>query len=643
MEKNVKKYDNFQKIENKNKNIFDNYTFLGKISEISQIRHLSLDKLKILADEIRDYIIKVVSKNGGHLASSLGVIDITVALFYVFDIEKDKIIWDVGHQAYAYKILTKRAKEFSSLRKFGGISGFPKISESKYDAFGTGHSSTSISSALGFAVARDLKGTDEKIIAVIGDGAMTNGLAFEGLNNSGNLNKNMLVVLNDNEMFISTRVGALGKYFAKILSGGFVRNLDLTIANLSKKLKISHDIIKTLFNRAKTIFTPGMLFEELGFTYFGPVDGHDIKTLIEILEKIKTMSGPILLHIVTKKGKGYNFAENNPIKFHGISSFDEITGEANKLAGKNKTYTQIFSDTLVKEAKKNDRIIAITAAMCEGTGLLEFAKKFPARYFDVGIAESHAITFAAGVAANGMKPVCAIYSTFLQRGFDQIIHDVCLQNLPVIFAIDRAGIVGEDGSTHQGIFDISFLRIIPNLILMAPKDENELSVMLRTALSINKPCAIRYPRGAGIGVKVNFEAPLLEIGKAEIVYREGDICVITIGNMFNVAKNAIDRLKLENINLKLINLRFIKPLDVELIKKCAGQSKVIITVEENILSGGMGSSIRELLADDTKKIFSIGLPDKFIEHGSQDKIRDIYNLSGEKLYSIFKQIYLNNY
>ncbi len=625
------------------KDSIENYSILKNINDFKDIKKLSFEELEKLSFEIRDYIIKIVSENGGHLASSLGVVDLTIALFYIFDIEKDKVVWDVGHQSYAYKILTDRKNEFSTLRKFNGISGFPKISESKYDVFGTGHSSTSISAALGLAVSRDLKNRNEKVIAVIGDGSMTNGLAFEGLNNAGNLNKDMLVILNDNEMFISDRVGAIGKYLTKILSGEFVQNLDSIVSRITKNLKIPQIIIKKLISRAKTILTPGMLFEELGFTYLGPVDGNNISTLIEILSKIKDLKGPVLLHIITKKGKGYNFAEINPTKFHGISSFDEDTGEAHKIVGKKKTYTQVFGETLVKEAEKNKSIVAITAAMCEGTGLVDFANKFPDRYFDVGIAESHALTFAAGLSVNGIIPICAIYSTFLQRAFDQVLHDICLQNLPVIIAIDRSGIVGEDGPTHHGVFDISFLRIIPNLIFMSPKDENELSLMLRTAIELKKPCAIRYPRGEGFGIEIDYNTPILEIGDQEVIFDKGNICVFATGNMLIRTKNAIEKLSKENMFFKLVNIRFLKPINENFIKEFVKNSDIIITLEENILSGGMGSNIKEILSDEgNKKILSLGLPDKFIEHGGQEKLRDIYNLSEEKIYLILKEIYQSN-
>ncbi len=618
-------------------------SFLSEANNIANIKNLSLDALLQLSQEVRDFIVKVISKTGGHLASSLGVVELTIALLHTFDFESDKIIWDVGHQSYAYKILTGRYKNFETLRHYQGLSGFPNIFESKYDFFGTGHSSTSISSALGFAVARDLLHQNHKVVAVIGDGAMTGGLAFEGMNNSGHLKKDMLVILNDNNMFISDRVGAIGKYFTKILSGGFVRKTEKRIDFFVKKFNLPKSIIDKLIKRAKTIFTPGILFEELGFSYYGPVDGNNLQTLIEVLEKLKNLKGPILLHVITKKGKGYSYAEDAPAKFHGLGKFDSATG--NLITSKHNvlTYTQSFGAALVKEAEKDDKIVAITAAMADGTGLEEFLQKFPDRFFDVGIAEAHAITFASGLAMRGFKPVCAIYSTFLQRAYDQIIHDMCLQNLPVILAIDRAGIVGEDGATHNGVFDLSYLRPIPNLVIMSPKDENELASMLKTALSLGKPCAIRYPRGVGVGIPVDVEPKILEIGKHELIYPDGDVAVLAIGNAVYPSKNAIDYLeKNENLKFKLVNLRFLKPLDEDFLRNLARNSKAIITVEENVLAGGLGSSIRELLFDEKTKIFSVGLPDEFIKHGSQDLIREIYNLSEQKLRVIFRQIFTNH-
>ncbi|MDH5173917.1 MAG: 1-deoxy-D-xylulose-5-phosphate synthase, partial [Elusimicrobiota bacterium] len=475
---------------------------LELIDRPSDLRLIRKELLSELAQEIREKIIKVTSQQGGHLASSLGTVELTIALHYVFDSPQDMIVWDVGHQAYAHKILTGRRNSFSTLRQHGGISGFPTPEESEYDTFGVGHSSTAISAALGMACARDLSGNNNhKVVAVIGDGSMTGGMAFEALNNAGHLGKDLLVILNDNEMFISHRVGALAGYLTKLMTLGLVKKLERKVKKFLTRVSFWGIAILRVVRRFKVLLFPGMLFEEMGFSYLGPIDGHKVHYLIEIFQKVKDMKGPVLIHVVTKKGKGYQPAEREPIKFHGTAPFNILTGETEK--SKIFSYTEVFGRTLIDLARSNEKIIAITAAMPQGTGLDAFEKEFPKRYFDVGIAEQHAVTFAAGLAKAGYRPVCAIYSTFLQRAFDQIIDDVCLQNLPVVFAIDRAGIVGEDGATHQGTFDLSYLRLIPNMVVMAPKDENELVQMLNTALSWNFPCAIRFPRGAGVGVKLD--------------------------------------------------------------------------------------------------------------------------------------------
>ncbi|MFC1512769.1 1-deoxy-D-xylulose-5-phosphate synthase [bacterium] len=596
-------------------------------------------KERLLKDhELRQEIIKVVATNGGHLASSLGVIELTIALLRVFDLPNDKIIWDVGHQAYVYKLLTGRRDVFSTLRQWGGISGFPKREESEYDVFGVGHSSTSISAGLGIAVGRDLLGQDGKIIAVIGDGSMTGGLAFEGLNNAGHLAKDMIVVLNDNEMFISDRVGALGKYLTKILSGGLFSEVEEKIEKIAQRVTQHSESILKVAKRFKTLFSPGMFFEEMGFCYLGPVDGHDTKGLIDIFENIKKLKGPVLLHVVTKKGKGYSYAEDNPMKFHGLGQFNSDTGLSEKVSSDKATYTKIFGDTLVKLAEQDKKIVAITAAMCQGTGLELFSKKFPDRYFDVGIAEGHAVTFAAGLASNGMKPVCVIYSTFLQRSFDQLIHDVCLQNLPVVFAIDRAGIVGEDGATHNGVFDLSYLRMIPNITVMAPADEAELMHMLNTAFTINGPCAIRYPRGAGLGAALPQDLDKICVGKSETLKNEGDTAVIAVGSMVHPSKEAVERLETQGIKCILINARFVKPLDNEYIKFIADKVTRVITVEENVCSGGFGSSIKEILGETNTPVYSIGIPDEFVPHGAQNVVRAHYNLTAETLFEKMKWI-----
>ncbi|MEW6557973.1 MAG: 1-deoxy-D-xylulose-5-phosphate synthase, partial [Elusimicrobiota bacterium] len=471
---------------------------LDKIDKPSDLRVIKKELLPQLADEIRELIVSSVSQTGGHLAPSLGTVELTIALHYVFESPKDKIVWDVGHQAYTHKIITGRREKFSRLRQINGISGFPKIEESEYDAFGAGHSSTAISAALGLAVARDMKNENYRVVAVVGDGALTGGLAYEGLLNAGHSGTDMLVILNDNEMFISYRVGAFAAYLTKLITGGLYSKLYKKVEKFLSRIHFWGSQIMRVAKRFRVLLFPGMLFEEMGFAYLGPIDGHDINKLIELLTKVKNLKGPILLHLITKKGKGYKPAENKPTEFHGIGKFDINTGNS-ITETKIPTYTQIFSQTLVKLAKQDEKIVAITAAMAEGTGLTEFQKEFPNRFFDVGIAEGHAVTFAAGLATGGYKPVVAIYSTFLQRAFDEIVHDVCLQKLPVVFAIDRAGIVGEDGATHQGAFDLSYLRMIPDLVIMAPSDENELQNMLKTALSLSQPAAIRYPRGCGVG------------------------------------------------------------------------------------------------------------------------------------------------
>lgn len=603
---------------------------LELIDRPSDLRLIKKELLPQLAEEIREKIITVTSQKGGHLASSLGTVELTIALHYVFDSPQDKIIWDVGHQAYAHKILTGRRDSFSTLRQHGGISGFPTPNESEYDVFGVGHSSTAISAALGIACARDLSGNNnQKVVAVIGDGSMTGGMAFEALNNAGHLGKDLLVILNDNEMFISHRVGAMSGYLTKLMTLGLVNKLERKVKKFLTRVSFWGVAILRVVRRFKVLLFPGMLFEEMGFSYLGPIDGHNVHYLIEIFQKVKDMKGPVLIHVITKKGKGYQPAEREPIKFHGTMPFNILTGETEK--NKILSYTKVFSRVLIDLAKSNERIIAITAAMPQGTGLDAFQKEFPKRYFDVGIAEQHAVTFAAGLARAGYRPVCAIYSTFLQRAFDQIIDDVCLQNLPVVFAIDRAGIVGEDGPTHQGTFDLSYLRLIPNMVVMAPKDENELVHMLNTALSWNFPCAIRFPRGQGIGVKLDRQYKVLPLGKAEVLAEGNDVAILAIGNTVHPCLLAQQRLEAEGIKANLVNMRFVKPLDEDLIKKITKKIHKVVTVEENTLSGGFGSGIKELLATDNVRILSIGLPDQFIEHGSREKLREKYGLTADKI------------
>ncbi|MDR3112316.1 MAG: 1-deoxy-D-xylulose-5-phosphate synthase [Elusimicrobiota bacterium] len=600
---------------------------LATINNPNDLKKLNRQELPLLSQEIRDKIIQTISQNGGHLASSLGAVDLAIAVHYVFNSPSDKLLWDVGHQAYAHKILTERKETFCSIRTFNGISGFPKISESAYDSFGSGHASTSISAALGFSCARDLKNENYNVVAIIGDGSMTGGLAFEGLQNAGYLKKKMLVILNDNEMFISQKVGAVSDYFAKIVTAEKVQKTENKIMEVINKFHSLSAPFEKFIRRAKTMFSPGMLFEEMGFAYIGPIQGHNINNLILILDKVKNMKGPVLLHIITKKGKGYEPAEKDPVKYHGIGKFDIETGKS--FSVKNTSYTQIFSEVLIKLAQKNEKIVAVTAAMSEGTGLSSFAKTFPDRYFDTGIAESHAVTFCAGLAASGMLPVCAIYSTFMQRAIDNVIHDVCLQNLPVIFILDRAGLVGEDGGTHHGVFDLSYLKYIPNLIIMSPCDENELQDMLKTAFSVKKPCAIRYPRGAVTGVDLSRDYNILETGKAQVLKEALDICFLAIGNQVATCLKAAEILEKQTIKAGVVNMRFLKPLDENLLKELALKIKNFITVEENVIIGGLGESVKSCLCNSGVNVECIGIADEFIEHGDVNILREICGLTAE--------------
>lgn len=613
---------------------------LQKINFPDDIKKLSIDELNTLAKEIRQKIIKVVSKNGGHLASNLGVVELTLALHYVFSMPYDKIIWDVGHQTYVHKIVTGRKDNFDTIRRYKGLSGFPKKSESIYDCFDTGHSSTSISAALGMALARDLKGEDYSVIAVIGDGALTGGMAFEALNNIGHLKTKIIVVLNDNSMSISENVGSLSLYLSKLRTAESYYKFKSNVNKILDKMDGSGEFIKKLIEKTKlsikNFIVPGMLFEELGLTYLGPIDGHDIGAIIDILRSAKKINGPVLVHVKTKKGKGYFFAEENPDKFHSIGPFDINTGEANSNFI---SFTDVFSETICELAEKDKRIVAITAAMSMGTGLLEFSKKYPDRFFDVGIAEEHAVTLAAGLAANGMKPVFAVYSTFLQRSYDQIIHDVCLQNLPVIFAIDRAGLVGEDGETHHGVFDISYLRHIPNMIVMAPKDGDELKMMLKLAFKLNKPTAIRYPKGYCVYSNKQLN---LEFGRAEVIKEGEDLLILTCGRLVYTALEVADKLLNLGINAGIINVRFIKPLDEKLILKYIQKIGNAVVIEENVIQGGLGSSVLEMLQN--YKLFNIpvkliGVPDRFITHGKIDELFRLCRLDSESLTFSIKEFY----
>lgn len=610
-------------------------TILEKIDKPQDLKKLSIEQLKILAAEIRQLLICSVSKTGGHLAPSLGVVELTLAIHKIFNSPIDKIVWDVGHQAYVHKILTGRRDSFHTLRQFGGISGFPKPCESEHDSFGTGHSSTSISAVLGMALARDIEGEKNHVLAVIGDGSLTGGQAYEALNHAGHTGTNMVVILNDNEMSIAKNVGAMSEYLSKMRTEPSYKKVKKDIDFLLRRIPaIGEHVAKTverLKDSVRYLLVPGMLFEELGFKYIGPIDGHNLELLTEVLEKAKNMQGPILIHVLTCKGKGYQPAECNPGKFHGVGPYCIESGEVIKH-GNTPTYTGVFGDALVELATKDPRIVAITAAMPEGTGLRKFGNLFPTRFFDVGIAEQNAVTVAAGMAISGLRPVVALYSTFAQRAYDQILHDVCLQKLPVIFALDRAGIVGEDGPTHHGVFDYSYLRHMPNLVMMAPKDENELRHMLYTAMQLNGPVAIRYPRGSGLGTPMDEAFGQLKIGVAEKIKSGNDIVFLTAGVMVEACRAATELLALQGIQAGLVNARFIKPLDEEMIGRLAREVGTIVTVEDNILAGGFGSAVLEYVNEqqlEGVRVLRLGFPDKFIEHGTRNQLLKKYGLTAE--------------
>ena len=604
---------------------------LDKINSPKDLKKLSRSELVTLCDEIRSFIIESVSKTGGHLSSNLGVIELTVALHYVFDCPQDKFIWDVGHQTYPHKILTGRKKKMGSLRALDGISGFPKISESAYDIFGTGHSSTSISAALGMAEALKKKNLDHKAIAIIGDGAMTAGMAFEGLNNAGDSKNNILVILNDNDMSISKNVGALNNYLAKLMSGNLYGSIKRSSKAVLSAIPPMLEFAKRAEEHMKGMVIPGTLFEEFGFNYIGPIDGHDLNALVDTLNNLKALQGPQLLHVATQKGFGYEPAETDPNKFHGVGQFSLSDG-AQPLKIKKATYTDVFGDWVVDMAMIDKKLCAITPAMLDGSGLNKFSEKFPDRFFDVGIAEQHAITFAAGLACENYKPVIAIYSTFLQRAYDQFIHDVALQNIPMLFAIDRAGIVGQDGPTHSGSFDLSFLRCIPNILIMAPSNENECRQMLFTGFKFKGISVVRYPRGPGPGSAIKSKMTAIPIGKAEVIRKGRTIALLAFGNMLEEALKAGDK-----INATVVNMRFIKPLDIKLIRDLGSSHKLLVTLEENTISGGAGSAVLEVISEYDLKCQSlrIGIPDKFVEQGSQEQLRKKYGLDAA---SIIKSI-----
>lgn len=584
---------------------------LEKINYPHELKKLNRAELRALAQELRDFILQNVSKTGGHLASNLGCIELTVALHYVYDTPQDALVWDVGHQSYPHKILTGRREKMHTLRQSGGISGFPKRSESEYDTFDVGHSSTSISAALGMAVAMQRRNKENKVVAIIGDGSMTAGLAFEGLNNAGWLDRDMLVILNDNEMSISENVGAFSNYLSKILASRFYNKVKSTANKALSIVPNMQKLAQKVEEHMKGMVFPGTLFEELGFNYIGPIDGHDLDQLIDTLQELKDLSGPQFLHVVTKKGQGYKLAEKDPIAYHGVSKFNPEEGmQSSKNTAM--TYTQVFGKFLCDMAKIDDEFIAITPAMREGSGMVEFARAYSEQFFDVGIAEQHAVTFAGGAATQGIKPIVAIYSTFLQRGYDQLIHDVAIPNLPVLFAIDRAGIVGADGPTHAGVFDLSFMRCIPNLIIMTPSDENECYQMLYTGFRSNSPCAVRYPRGNGIGTPIDEKPVLLPIGRGKISRQGENIAILAFGAMLHPALAAADE-----INATVCDMRFVKPLDQELVRQMALTHQYLITIEENSIMGGAGSACLEFLHANelTTPLLQLGIPDYFIEHG----------------------------
>lgn len=612
---------------------------LEKIQKENDIKQLKPEELEKLAEEIRQFLVEKISVTGGHLASNLGVVELTMALHLAFELPQDKMIWDVGHQSYTHKILTGRRAGFDDLRKYGGMSGFPKRKESECDAFDTGHSSTSISAGLGYVAARDIKGEEHSVISIIGDGAMTGGMAYEALNNASRLKSNFIIVLNDNNMSISENVGGMSRYLNGLRTAEAYTGLKKGVEDTLMKIPVQGE--KILYQMKKTksglkqLFVPGMFFEDMGITYLGPVDGHDIRKLYKTFQEARRVDHAVLVHVLTKKGKGYGPAEENPSRFHGIVPFDIETGEAKEKSSKD-SYTDIFSKVFCDIAKQNDAVVGITAAMADGTGLARFARMFPDRFFDVGIAEEHALTFAAGLAAGGLKPVVAVYSSFLQRALDQAIHDVCLQNLPVMIAVDRAGLVGSDGETHQGLFDLSFLNMIPNMTILSPKNRWEMADMVRFCADFQYPVALRYPRGAAYEGLSAFRTPIV-YGKSEILYEEEDIAVIFVGHMAELAVQVRDRLKEIGYHCSLINARFVKPLDTEMLEALTKDHRLFVTIEENVLSGGFGEQVLHYVsrAKLDVGVRCIGIPDDYVEHGNVDLLRREVGLDAE---TIVKQI-----
>ena len=599
--------------------------YLERINEPNDIQKLNIDELEVLAEEIRSFLVEKVSKTGGHLASNLGVVELTIAMHMNYNLPKDKIIWDVGHQSYTHKLLTGRRSGFDELRKYGGMSGFPKRKESACDAFDTGHSSTSISAGLGYVCARDIQNEDYQVVSVIGDGSLTGGMAYEALNNAANLKSNFVIVLNDNKMSISKNVGGMSKYLDTLRTAPAYSDLknavEVAISSIPLKGDAMVERIKKTKSSIKQLFVPGMFFEDMGIKYLGPVDGHDIRALIRAFKDAKRVNGPVLLHVLTTKGKGYVPAEDDPSKFHGTGPYIIETGEALAKDGKDSN-TSVFSKVMLDLGQKDEKLVAITAAMEDGTGLSAFHRRFPERFFDVGIAEEHAVTFAAGLAAAGLHPVFAVYSSFLQRGFDQMIHDVCLQNLPVVFAIDRAGLVGSDGETHQGVFDLSYLSMIPNMTVMAPKNKWELADMLRFAVKLGTPVALRYARGTAYEGFHEYREPIL-FGKSEMIYEEDSIALLCVGNMFETGANVYENLHAMGYHCSLVNARFVKPIDEELLTELSTKHKLIVTIEENVRAGGYGEKVQEFISDHRLPLhtLTIAIPDEYVEHGNVNVLR----------------------
>ena len=598
---------------------------LEKIQKANDIKNLQPEELKILADEIRQFLIEKISVTGGHLASNLGVVELTMALHLVFDLPEDKLIWDVGHQSYTHKLLTGRRAGFDDLRKYGGMSGFPKRKESDCDAFDTGHSSTSISAGLGYVAARELTGETYNVVSVIGDGSLTGGMAYEALNNASRLKSNFIIILNDNNMSISENVGGMSRYLNGLRTAQAYTDLKKGVEDTLKRIpvkgeRIVHQVRKTK-SGIKQLFVPGMFFEDMDITYLGPVDGHDIRKLVKILNEAKRVDHAVLVHVITKKGKGYPPAEENPARFHGTGPFEIETGEAKEKSDKD-TYTDVFSKVLTDIGRKDEKVVAITAAMADGTGLSRFARRFPQRFFDVGIAEEHAMTFAAGLAAGGMKPVFAVYSSFLQRAYDQTIHDVCLQKLPVFIAVDRAGLVGSDGETHQGVFDLSYLSSIPNMTIMSPKNRWEMADMVRFAVDFPYPVALRYPRGAAYEGMRQFRASI-EYGKSELLFREKEIAILFVGHMSELADSVRQRLKENGVSCSLINARFVKPLDTEMLDDLLKDHSLFVTIEENVLTGGYGEQVLRYVSGKEKsvRVLNFGISDDYVEHGNVEVLR----------------------